>query len=417
MIYKIFAPQRPDSVITPPPSKSISNRALIIHALTEGKLTPQNLSDCDDTEVMINALSNKPETIDIMAAGTAMRFLTAYFATTDGEHTITGTERMQQRPIGILVDTLRNLGAEIEYLKEPGYPPLLIRGKKLNGGSYVMRGDVSSQYISAILMIAPYMKNGLELQLSGHVVSRPYIELTLYMMKSFGADADWTGPDTITVKPQKYSDKPCLIENDWSAASYWYEIMALYDHPDYEIKLNGLADGSKQGDSIVKYIFSLLGVKTTFSETNKGLPNTIKISHRIVRVQRFDFDFSNCPDLAQPVIVTCCALNIPFHFTGLSSLKIKETDRIEAMKSELRKVGYVIQSKNDSELMWEGELCEPTFEPIDTYEDHRMAMSFAPLAIKFPGLLINDPEVVSKSYPKFWEDLKQAGFTIEQIAE
>lgn len=417
MTYHINAPASLDADITLPASKSISNRALIIHALAGGTRIPQNLSDCDDTEVVINALENKPQVIDIKAAGTAMRFMTAYLAVTEGRHVITGTRRMQQRPIGILADALRSIGADIEYVGETGFPPLRIRGRRLEGGRLEIPGNVSSQYISALLMAGPVMQQGLELHLTGNIISRPYIDLTLYMMKQYGAEADWTGADTVTVKPKNYVETPYTIENDWSAASYWYEILALCGNPDSRITLHGLADGSKQGDSVVKYIFSLLGIKTTFAHAGNEQPTAVTLSHRMGRVQRLDFDFVNCPDLAQTIVVTCCALDIPFHFKGLGSLKIKETDRIEALKTELRKVGYLIRSENDSELIWEHARCEASMAPIDTYQDHRMAMAFAPLAVKFPGLRINEPEVVSKSYPRFWDDLHTAGFDITTSAD
>ncbi|MGI6242500.1 MAG: 3-phosphoshikimate 1-carboxyvinyltransferase [Prevotella sp.] len=413
--YRLTPSPTLNATITLPASKSISNRALIINALAGGTSSPINLSCCDDTKVVINALNLKPDIIDIKASGTAMRFMTAYLAVTQGEHILTGTKRMKQRPIGVLVDALNKLGADISYEAEPGYPPLRINGKPLPGGRLDISGDVSSQYISALLMIGPVLQVGLELHLVGEIVSRPYIDLTLYMMKRFGADADWTGGDVITVRPQNYTSMPFVIENDWTSASYWYELLALNDDPTACIRLNGLGDGSKQGDSAVKYIFSLLGIKTTFADAEGVQPTTVTLSHRLNRVQRLDFDFMNCPDLAQTVVATCCALDIPFHFKGLGSLKIKETDRIEALKKELCKLGYLIRSKNDSELIWDNDRCEPTFEPIDTYEDHRMAMAFAPLAIKYPGLCINNPKVVSKSYPRFWNDLKLAGFKIESL--
>lgn len=271
MKYTIKAPELLNASIDLPASKSISNRALIIHAMTGGDIQPSNLSDCDDTEVIINALKDMPETINIKAAGTAMRFMTAFLSATEGEHTITGTERMQNRPIGVLVNALRYIGAEIEYEGKEGYPPLHIKGHALEGGHLEVVGNISSQYISALLLIGPILKNGLELKLTGEIASRPYIDLTLWTMKEFGADADWTDVDTITVKPKPYVDTPnYTIENDWSASSYWYEMMALNANPDSTIKLNGLMDCSKQGDSVVKYIFSLLGVKSEFEDCEIG---------------------------------------------------------------------------------------------------------------------------------------------------
>ena len=415
MQYEINAPKVLRHTAKLPASKSISNRVLVIHALTGGETLPSNLSDCDDTEVIVEALNNNLYEINIKAAGTAMRFMTAYLAVKDGEeHVLTGTERMRHRPIGILVDALRKLGADISYVGEEGYPPLRIKGNTLEGGLLEVAGNISSQYISALLLIGPCLKNGLTLHMTGDVISRPYIDLTLWTMREFGADAEWSDYETIVVKPQPYKDRAYLTENDWSAASYWYEMIALTDNPDDNIVLEGLMDGSKQGDSQVRYLFSLLGVKTTFKTKKAGVPTTVTLQHSGRCVPRLEYNFVSSPDLAQTFVVCCALLNVPFHFTGLSTLKIKETDRIEALKKEMKKLGYVIRSANDSELIWDGELCEPSMETgIDTYEDHRMALAFAPAALRFNGLRINNPQVVTKSYPYFWEDIKAAGFDVK----
>ena len=416
--YRLTAPRQLNQTICLPASKSISNRALIIYALSGGSHIPQNLSDCDDTEVIIHALRFMPTEIDIKAAGTAMRFMTAYLSVMKGTHTLTGTERMKHRPIEVLVNALKTLGADIKYAGTEGYPPLHITGKTLKGGLLSIPGNVSSQYISALLMIGPMLKNGLTLQLTGDIISRPYIDLTLWTMGEFGADAEWTSADTITVKPMPYQNREYFIENDWSGASYWYEMVALSPNQDSEIKLTGLMDGSKQGDSVTRYIFSLLGVKTTFETKKEGVPQTITLKQSGRCVSRLDYDFVNSPDLAQTFVVTCAAKGIPFHFKGLSTLKIKETDRIEALKKEMRKLGYVLHDVNDCELYWDGERCEPSMEVgIDTYDDHRMALAFAPYALVAEGLKINNPHVVTKSYPHYWEDLKQAGFKIEVKSE
>ena len=413
--YKLTAPEKLAQTICLPASKSISNRALVIYALSGGKNLPQNLSDCDDTDVIIKALRDMPEEINIKAAGTAMRFMTAYLSVTKGTHVLTGTERMKHRPIGILVDAMKALGADIKYVETAGYPPLRITGKTLKGGLLAIPGNVSSQYISALLMIGPMLKNGLTLQLTGDIISRPYIDLTLWTMREFGAEAEWTSADTITVNPKAYQDREYFIENDWTGASYWYEMLALCKGRDSEIKLTGLMDGSKQGDSVTRYLFSLLGIKTTFETKKEGIPQTITLTQNGRCVPRLEYDFVNSPDLAQTFVVTCAAKNIPFHFKGLSTLKIKETDRIEAMKREMRKLGYVVHDANDSELYWNGERCEPSLElGIDTYEDHRMALAFAPYALTTEGLIINNPQVVTKSYPHFWDDLKNVGFKIEE---
>lgn len=412
--YEIIAPETLSADINLPASKSISNRALIIHALSGGQL-PQNLSDCDDTRAVINALRDMPETIDVGAAGTAMRFMTAYLAVTEGEHVITGSERMRHRPVGVLVDALRMLGATINYVAEEGYPPLHISGHPLLGGKLEIPGNVSSQFISALLLIGPVMHLGLSLHLTGEIVSRPYIDLTIHVMHGFGAEVDWTSPDTIEVQPRPYSNAPYLIENDWSASSYWYELASLYPISEANVSMRGLEDSSRQGDSVVKYIFSLLGVKTAFDEPHSGKPTTVRLTRHLDSVSQLSYDFLNCPDLAQTVVATCCGLGVTFHFTGLASLRIKETDRLVALQRELRKLGFIIQIINNEELLWDGSVCEPSMEPIDTYEDHRMAMAIAPLAVKFPGLRINNPEVVTKSYPDFWKDLRKASFTINNI--
>ena len=412
--YRLTPPQRLSATIPLPSSKSISNRALIIHALSGGQPLPANLSDCDDTEVMVKALRDTPPSIDIGAAGTAMRFLTAYLAATDsGEHVLTGTERMKHRPIKVLVEALRCLGADIRYEGVDGFPPLSIRGARLEGGELEIEGNVSSQFISALLMTGPVLARGLTLKLRGEIISRPYIDLTLWTMREFGADAEWTAVDTIEVKPKAYTPRPYFIENDWSAASYWYEMVALSKDQEAEVRLEGLMDGSKQGDSSVRYIFSLLGVKTLFQSRQAGTPTTVTLRKSGHCVSRLEYDFLNSPDLAQTFVVACCGLGVPFHFTGLQTLKIKETDRILALKTEMQKEGFPLTTPSDSELSWNGERCAPGPEGVDTYDDHRMALAFAPLAFCHP-ITINNPQVVTKSYPHFWKHLRQAGFTIEE---
>lgn len=402
---KVSAPENINANILLPSSKSICNRALIIKALSkhEGKI--ENLSECDDTFVMVRALNEMTNTIDIMAAGTAMRFLTAYLSVTEGEHIITGTERMRQRPIKILVDALRSLGADIEYTEKEGFPPLKIRGKELNGNSISLPGDISSQYISALMMIGPTLKKGLTLNLTGNIVSKPYINLTIQIMKEFGADAVWTDEHTISISNETYKPTPYYVESDWSAASYWYEMTALSDKA--RVELPGLFEKSFQGDSKVAELFEQLGVTTEYGDKNVVLSKSGKVTDRM------EYDFVNQPDLAQTFVVTCCMMGIPFHFSGLQSLKIKETDRMAALINEMKKLGYVISESNGSVLSWNGERCEGETNPaIDTYEDHRMAMAFAPAALRLKDIRINNPQVVSKSYPEFWNDLTKAGFNI-----
>lgn len=417
MQYRLYAPEAINCTIDLPASKSISNRALVINALSGSKEVPENLSDCDDTDVMVAALRDMPYEINIKAAGTAMRFTTALLSVSDGEeHVITGTDRMKHRPIEVLVNALRNLGADIEYVGEEGFPPLKIRGKQLVGGRLEIPGNVSSQYISALLMIGPRLTEGLTLHLTGDVISRPYIELTICTMQEFGANVEWIDGSTIRVKAGGYKERPFFIENDWSASSYWYELAALMNVADKntQISLTGLMDGSRQGDSAIRYMFSVLGVKTAFETKEKLVPTKVALKAQQCTMPRFDFDFINQPDLAQTLVVCTALMGIPFRFSGLQTLRIKETDRIAALKTEMRKLGYLLDDSVEGVLSWDGSRCEPDAEPaIDTYEDHRMAMAFATAAILFPGLIINNPEVVSKSYPHFWEDLKKAGFEIK----
>ena len=408
MQIKVTAPAKIHTTIQLPSSKSISNRALIINALGNGTHHPENLSDCDDTRVMIRALNDDKETIDIMAAGTAMRFLTAYLSVTPGTRIITGTERMQQRPIQVLVNALRELGADIEYVANDGFPPLRITGRELRKDTISLPGNVSSQYISALLMIAPVLTNGLTIRLIGDIISRPYINLTLQLMNDFGVRAEWTDDHRLKVEPQAYHSTPFYVESDWSSASYWYQIVAL--SKEAEVTLPGLFKDSYQGDSQVAGIFRSLGVETIYKD------KTVILKKNGKSVERLDYDFINQPDLAQTFVVTCALLNIPFRFSGLQSLKIKETDRMAALITEMRKLGYILHETDGSVLSWEGERCTTEEHPaIDTYEDHRMAMAFAPTCLALPEILINNPQVVSKSYPRYWEDLRQAGFIIKEV--
>lgn len=407
MNYVIHAPAASwKTSVQLPASKSICNRALILNALSYSPYEIQNLSDCDDTDVMVKALNSNDAHFDVKAAGTAMRFLTAFLSKVVGEWTITGTERMKNRPIRILVDALNAVGAKIEYLEKEGFPPLRIMGSALQGGEISLDGGVSSQYISALLMIAPLMEKGLTLHLQGKVISKPYIHLTLQLMKQYGVESEWVG-STIKVAPQSYRPLPYTVESDWSAASYWYEMMALSQQA--EIELKGLFKESLQGDAAGAKLFAQLGVATDYKAGGVVLRKNGNVCQKLI------YDFVNEPDLAQTFVTTCAFMDIPFRFTGLQSLKIKETDRIEALKCELRKLGYVLTDTNGSILEWNGERCEPEAHPvITTYEDHRMAMAFAPASlVRKEGIEIAHPEVVSKSYPHFWENLESAGFVVE----
>ena len=386
MKYRIQKPRNLTAEVTLPASKSISNRALILGALSGGgprMLT--NVSDCDDTTAMLQGLS-LPATIDIGAAGTSMRFLTAFLSIGQGTHLITGTERMRHRPIGVLVDALRELGADIVYTGEEGFPPLRITGRPLEGGQVSLPGNVSSQYISALLMIAPKLQKGLTLQLTGEIISRPYIDMTVEMMRSFGAKVMWEG------------------ENTQETAT----LIGLFEH-------------SLQGDSAINNLFAQLSVRSIFLSTGSQQPKTSLI-RRGALPPRVEWDFTRTPDLAQTLVVTCALKGIPFRFTGLQSLRIKETDRMAALQQELRKLGVQVDVEGDSIMSWNGPEHQPSGEvpylqpatgtTIDTYDDHRMAMAFAPAALVLGSIDINHPEVVSKSYPRFWEDLQRAGFEI-----
>lgn len=408
MNYLLQAPEERWRIsVKLPASKSISNRALILNALSYSPFEVENLSDCDDTNSMTRVLNSNDRDFDIGAAGTTMRFLTAFLSKVVGEWTLTGSERMKKRPIKVLVEALNSIGANVEYMENEGFPPLRIKGCALRGGEIALPGDVSSQYISALLMIAPLTEQGLTLRLEGKIISRPYIELTLGLMAQYGVRASWIG-NTIKVEPQEYQPVPFKVESDWSAASYWYGMMALTDRA--EIELLGLFKKSLQGDSAGARLFAQLGVATTF--TDRG----VRLRRNGERPVKLVYDFVDQPDLAQTFTVVCALMEIPFRFSGLRSLRIKETDRIAALQQELAKLGYVVRDYDDSILEWNGERREPEANPvIKTYEDHRMAMSFALAALKRPeGIRIAEPGVVSKSYPHFWDDLREAGFRIGQ---
>jgi 3-phosphoshikimate 1-carboxyvinyltransferase len=409
MKYKIQAPACINASIRLPASKSISNRVLILNALSKNRCPVENLSDSDDTKVLLEALQSSGQDFDIGAAGTSMRFLTAYLSQRNGTWSITGTERMKNRPIRILVNALRELGAEISYPAKEGFPPLSIQGKSLAGGSVSMSGEVSSQYISALMMIAPTMKKGLTLHLEGNVISMPYIQMTVRLMEAFGIRTIWKG-QTIQIQPQPYRANPFTVESDWSAASYWYEIIALAGK-NASADLLGMEENSIQGDAEVRNLFVSLGIQTRFTDRGVALSKSsgIRLAHSVLT-----HDFVNEPDLAQTFAVTCCLLNVPFRFSGLQSLRIKETDRISALQAEMRKLGYLIKAEAGS-MEWQGEKCLCEEHPvIATYEDHRMAMAFAPACLKMKEISIEHPQVVTKSYPNYWRDLSSAGFIITE---
>ncbi len=402
-------------------SKSECNRALIIEALSNGKVRVENISDAADAVTLQEVLKSGAfkgssdsglktqdlRLVNIGPAGTAMRFLTAYFTLQDEEVVLTGSERMKQRPIGVLVDALRKLGAEISYEENEGFPPIRIKGNiRQLTNSISIKGNISSQYITALLLIAAKLPLGLELHIEGDLTSRPYVEMTLAMLQQAGVKHRWND-NTISIPRQEFKQTVLSVEPDWSAASYWYAIAALADEAD--LFLHGLTQYSLQGDSVITEIMANFGITSQFGDGGVLLHKEAK------PVIRKIFDLKECPDLAQTIIVVCAALNHEATFTGLETLKIKETDRIKALQNELAKIGV--------KLIEEGEIykldCSGKFIPkslfINTYEDHRMAMAFAPLALLIPQVEIEDAKVVEKSYPAFWSDLEKVGFEVKTL--
>ncbi len=388
-------------------SKSETNRSLLLRALFPN-ISIENLSNSDDGEVMQKGLQKSSGEVDIHHAGTAMRFLTAYFASQPGKEVVlTGSQRMQERPIQVLVEALRALGADIQYVKQEGYPPLKISGKKLTKSQVSLPANISSQYISALLLIAPSLENGLELELVGKITSVPYIKMTLGLLAQIGVEANFEG-NKILVEPQKRVDAiKLVVESDWSSASYFYSIVALCE-VGTKIKLSSYKQNSLQGDSVLSKIYTDFGITTTFSDNQVTLEKTEESGQENV-----SYDLSNAPDIAQTIAVTCLGLGMGCHLTGLHTLPIKETDRLAALQAEMTKFGAKVTIDSESLTL------QPTKKinsgvDVDTYNDHRMAMAFGPLALK-TDLIVNDAEVVSKSYPDFWKDLKTLGFDIAEV--
>ncbi len=396
-----------------PYSKSESNRALILKALNGQNIKVKNLSDAEDTRQLNRCLrmidtcgaSGLPMVVDVNNAGTAMRFLTAYLSILPGKWFLTGCDRMKERPVKALVDALNQIGAEIEYAENSGFPPLLIHGKDLKGGHIQLDASISSQYISALLMIAPTLEYGLKLNLEGNFISRPYVLMTLSMLKNFGIYAVYSEREII-VPPQKFSNNEFFVSPDWSAASYIYELVALSEKA--EVLIPKLKNDSIQGDKVVSKIFEKLGVLSEF--TNEGL----KLMKTNDLVDFLEFDFVDCPDLAQAVLATCVGLGIEGRLQGLQSLRIKETDRIAKMNDEFKIFGFSLTEENDEYFLKkekEVEINKPDHLFL-SYEDHRMAMSIAPLVLKAEQLKIDDPDVVIKSFPDFWKEMENLGFNI-----
>lgn len=390
-----------------PGSKSISNRILIIKALSGLPFLIKNLSDSDDTKHLQEALDcySNSSVIQVGHAGTDMRFLTAFLSLKNGSYELMGSDRLQQRPIKDLVEVLQTLGADIVYKNNVGYPPLLINGKQLLGGKVKIKGNVSSQFITALLLVAPYFTNGLELTITNELVSKPYVNMTIELMKEFGALVSWSD-NVIIVKPipYSYSKNEYTIESDWSAASYYYSMIAL-SKLDTKLTIRGLLRNSLQADSVCDAIYKNFGVKTEYSE------NEIIITKSQNHIKQIlNNDFIECPDIVQTVVCTCVGLKCSFNFTGLQTLKVKETDRIIALKNEIKKFGFELHiTENSIEWTNENNIISLTPISIATYNDHRMAMSFATLSLVFDDMIIEDAMVVSKSYPLFWEHLKQIG--------
>ncbi|MHB8209312.1 3-phosphoshikimate 1-carboxyvinyltransferase [Mucilaginibacter sp.] len=414
-------------------SKSECNRALVIEALSDGKVKVENISDAADTVTLAGILGAKVESarsedmekvknaphssllapdtsllapiINIGPAGTAMRFLTAYFAIQDNEVILTGSERMKQRPIGILVDALRQLGANIAYEEQDGFPPLRLKGGFTQLTNQInIKGNISSQYITALLLIAAKLPLGLELHIEGDLTSKPYVDMTLAMLQQAGIQHQWNG-NIISIAHQEFAPTVLPVEPDWSAASYWYAIAALADEAD--LFLPGLTQYSLQGDSVITEIMANFGITSQFKNGGVHLQKEIKPIFRKI------FDLKECPDLAQTVIVVCAALGHEASFTGLETLKIKETDRVLALQNELAKIGVKLIEKGQVYKLDCSQKHIPEKVFINTYEDHRMAMAFAPLALIIPEMEIEDAKVVEKSYPAFWRDLEKVGFSVE----
>lgn len=387
-------------------SKSETNRLLLLQALFPN-ITLANTSNSDDSVVMQKALKGNEEIVDIHHAGTAMRFLTAYFAVNEGrEVVLTGSQRMTERPIKVLVEALEQLGAKISYEKEEGYPPIRIKGQKITASKVTIPANVSSQYISALLLVAPKLGNGIELTLDGEITSIPYIKMTLALLNDLDIKTSFEG-NVIKVYPkQEVEAKEMVVESDWSSASYFFSLVALADTA--SIKLSSYKENSLQGDSALVEIYKQMGVNSEFENNSLTLTKDVNF-----KPETLNLELNNTPDIAQTIVVTCLGLGIGCHLTGLHTLKIKETDRLEALRIELTKLGANISVTNDSLTLVATDQINNNVK-IATYNDHRMAMAFAPLALKVP-IIIENAEVVSKSYPDFWEDMKKLNFMVSEI--
>ena len=426
MIFKISHPSKIlKGEITLPSSKSESNRILMIKAISGLDIDIQNLSPAKDTQTLVNILNDvKKETpgttptYDVGHAGTTMRFLTAYFSCIEGERILTGSERMLQRPIGELVTALRKLGADIEYLGNKGYPPIKINGDTIHGGEIEINGSISSQFISALLMVSPLLQRGLVLNFTEELISKPYVMMTLNMMEMYGVYGNWEN-NSIQINQQDYSlhvskqyysmeegeTNKYMVEGDWSSASYLFSLVALAKEADVVIR--GLKEKSLQGDAVVKSLFEFFAVHSVWEGEILHLRKAPK------HTRQFHYNFEDCPDIAQTMAVVAGALKIPSILTGLKTLRVKETDRIDALKNELAKLNVGVEVLGDEGIKISPmEFNNTVSAPIATYHDHRMALSFAPLALVCDAIEIEHPDVIEKSYPSFWNDLKGLGFVI-----
>ncbi|MEO0899453.1 MAG: 3-phosphoshikimate 1-carboxyvinyltransferase [Bacteroidota bacterium] len=405
MVTLSFPKEQLEGIIPLPSSKSESNRALIIQHLAQEKIRLDNLAEARDTQTMIRLLESEGHVLDVIDAGTTMRFLTGFFSALGRDQILTGTPRMCQRPIGVLVDALRSLGATIDYRNQEGYPPLhILRNYEgMKGGELDMPGNISSQFISSVLMIAPTLSGGVRINLTGDISSKPYIDMTRALMAHFGASTQWEG-NSLIVEEEPYKGGEYTIESDWSAASYWYSMMALSETGN--LRISGLRENSFQGDQAIAELSTHFGVKTTFEEDGIYLEKEGDIT-----AEQLNIDFKEFPDLAQTIAVMAAGTGKPVHMTGLHTLRIKETDRITALETELGKMGVEVSSTEDTFTV-SGHIQQAA--DIDTYEDHRMAMAFAPLVMKFPSISIHDPEVVNKSYPSFWKHMELVGVKITE---
>lgn len=403
----IYAPdQLRKASIVLPLSKSIANRLLVIGYLSgnENKITISDSVDSVTMKRLIMSLrNNSTDTFDSGDAGTVFRFLTALLSVVPGKRILTGSHRMKQRPVGPLVDALRKLGVDIKYSENEGYPPLIINGKKLEGGYVEIDGSLSSQFISALMMIGPFMEKGLQIKITGTSVSRPYIELTAGLMKASGADVAVSGSE-LRVNPGKYTLTSDLSEADWSAASYWFALVALT--PGSSLSLRGLKPQSLQGDSRLVDIFTLLGV------TSQWKDDELIISHSDTITDCIEINLNGQPDLAPAIAVACSGNNVKARLTGLETLVIKESNRLEALSTELGKLGYYCSIENNNTLVLAPGYSTMLSNSIDSYNDHRIAMAMSLLSVRKKELIINDPQVVNKSYPQFWDHLEMCGFTI-----